>query len=296
MRFMRKMNSVALKTTRWITLIGRLKGKLHLARLFEPKTLRITEYWISELIINAEGHFDVVEFSKFGRSKYQTLDVAIKHLDEAWKMVEHDKQKQIIVPIWCLDRPDPEIEGVQSLLLDNSSESMNKQIEALRLEEPIDLLTKLGKSDNYGKTIIDVTPARLVILGNVNAIIDYLKSLGRVFVFRQNDRDTAMNQLRMMLISYQHTILHSGMMFAGWGGTFGVVSGVVLSKMLSTNALQPGEIITVFAALMSALVFLVTKAFSSRLVAFSSLWTLKFSTLSWLGFLFLLMSGKCKLE
>ncbi len=262
---------------------------MNIFRILEPKTLRVTDYWLSQLIIDVEGHLYVVEPVKSSGPRHQTLDVATKHLDEAGRMIGHDKQKQLIIPIWCLDGPNPSINGSKALLSSNSSETMNKQIEALRLEEPVDLYTNIGKKQITICTIVDVTPARVVILGDVNTILNYLKSLGRVFVFRQDDDNTSMSQLRRMIISHYPGDVHSGMLVAGIGGLFGVASGLVGSKILSMNVLQTSELLVVFLAMTPAAFFLVGEAFYSRFIAFRSSWASIFNLLSWFGFLGMLV-------
>jgi hypothetical protein len=143
-------------------------SKLTLKHAFEPKSIKVKDYWLSGLVIDEEGHLDIVQIVRPEGPRPTTLGVAAAKLHEGWKKLDGETKKTLLTPVWCLHETNPLIQGVKSLLVTDLVDTLSSQISSLKLEEPIEFVTRKveKRRKELAKAIIDLTSQRMVILGD----------------------------------------------------------------------------------------------------------------------------------
>jgi hypothetical protein len=219
-----------------------------------------------------------------------SLDEAIVTLEKEWVKAK-SLLPQDAIPVFCLHNLNPFVQGVRALLLPNLPGRLRSQISALRLCNPIDLNTTLGSKNSYlGKTVVDLTPHRFVVIGNAQWFCNTLATIGERLSFPDN-RNMAASYIKDVVCRCDAAPLGSSLLTGGLATVFAFEVGFLVSKVQGIDTSCSGWLlIACLGALLGICCFLLQEAFESRIVAFCPLWTMKVKLMSWAVFLFALFA------
>ena len=141
--------------------------------------ISVKKHSLMALVSHSSGNVDIKEVAVDLSEHPLFIDKANIEIREKYQELPSDQKSRIIIPVFCLDSPSPSINSAASLLVRNIPDSLSNQIAALQLENPIEVRTKVsGTQGAIGSTLIDITSERIVIIGNTQEAVEYLRLLG----------------------------------------------------------------------------------------------------------------------
>jgi hypothetical protein len=267
--------------------------RIKLLGLLEPSKITVDEYWLNILEHTGNGHFSITSGYKPPRGKKSTLEFIVSDLNNAWIGKKNPNSETCQVPIWCLNNLNPYAEGVRSFLIPHMSRSLHKQIASLMLQEPIEVRTMI-RSDSVlaiSKSVIDITPERIIIIGNTGSVLQLIENLGSRMSFPKIDPISITERLRNLILTYHIDPVGTSLFVGGFGAVFGFEASFFYTKIFEFKVVQPLEIIITMLGMLAVIFFLFEQAFESRISAFAPRWTLYTQILSWSFFLLFILGG-----
>jgi len=241
----------------------------------------VKSFSLSVIIKKASGHFDVVQLLK-SEQKNTLLDSAYQYLNEKWIQYQEKYSSHIVIPVFCLHAPSPLIVSVESLLMPNLPGLIEKQIMALKLVRPFNVITKIAgfERTTIGNTIVDITSLGIVILGNVNDIMKYIRIYGSRYFCPFNTTKEIGDHLEKALKKDRKSLFDIQSMAGGFALILSVEFGFLINSLISSKIIQKGGYLTGFILSIACFsMFFYEKVFSYRLYAFSFPWTIKFQAI-----------------
>ncbi|MGB2800638.1 MAG: hypothetical protein WBC82_12435 [Dehalococcoidia bacterium] len=263
--------------------------KLKLSVTYERQTLKVTDFWLSSIVSSPEGFLKIVHIWKRNDSGIVTVNEAIKRMRQVWESNKHTQiNGTFMIPIWCMQNPIPYIEGTRAMLVANLPDTLINDIKALRLHNPFDIRT-MSNSSQISRTVIDITPERIILLGNARTIIELVERACSRFELTSNEPKKLVEEIRLLILSQYSDPVGSHLIIGGIGMAFAVVLGLLINYLISSDSLSMYHWLALVAVLLAVIYFLATEAFSERFLAFVPGWCSKCNLLSWVFFLMLLI-------
>lgn len=272
-------------------LVARIRA-FHPLSTLQPKTLTVDTYWLAILKTCDDGHFTIENVTTPVRSKRSSLQTIERELTKVSSMVGAG-QESVWIPIWCLNNLDPYPEGVRSFLISHLPGSLHEQLAALRMEEPVEFRTMI-RSDSkvaIGKSVIDLTSEKIVILGNAHSVLELLRNLGKRFVYPVNDTSAFASRVRTFLSAHYIDPIGTSLLVGGFGAIFGFVASLLFTKVLEAKDIHFVELMNLIMGMMAIIFFLLEQGFESRIVAFAPRWGVGWLIASWFLFLSFIIGG-----
>lgn len=252
----------------------------------------VKKHSLMALVSHSSGNVNVKDIAIDLSDDPVLIDKAIIEIREKYQKLPSDHKSGIIIPVFCLDSPSPIINSVASLLVRNLPDSLSNQISSLQLESPIELRTKVsGTRGSISSTLIDITPDRIVIIGNTQEAVEYLRLFGSRLYFKELSPPLLAQQLQHLLDTYPKHMLGSSMLVGGFGAIFSFVSAFLLNKAFSGQFACFEYVFVSVIAMLAIIFFLVEEAFENKIIAFSYNWTMKVRTIAWALFLSFVLSA-----
>ena len=247
--------------------------------------ISVKKHSLMALVSHSSGNVSITDITMDLSRGPILIDRAIIEIRQKYQELPSDHKSGIIIPIFCLDSPSPSINSTASFVVRNLPGSLSNQISALQLENPIELHTKLTRIGAIGTTFVDITSERIVIIGNTQEAIEYLRLLCSRFYFGQLSPSTLSQRLQHLLSNYPKRRLSTTMFIGGFGTIFGFVSAFLLNKSFSDQPVPSEYVVASVVAMLAIIAFLVEEAFDNKLIAFSRRWTTHVRLAAWVVFL-----------
>ena len=255
-------------------------------------TITVDKYYLGALESNHHGGFNIELETKKLSKKVTLIDKAFIELQKKYEELPVERKANIISPIYCLDSPAPIINNLTSFLVRNIPEKLTAQISSLKLENPLEIRTKIpGTSGAIGTTIIDITSEGILIIGNTEEAIEHLKLFGDRFYFNELSSSAISQQLKRLLTDYPKKILGSSMLIGGFGAIFSFVSAFLLNKAFTGDYACFEYVFASVISMLAIIFFLVEEAFENRIIAFTHFWALKPRIAAWILFLSFILAA-----
>ncbi len=277
-------------------LLALIRGVLSfkIEHAFEPKLLRVSDYWLSGITGDPTSHLQVVALTKPQGMRPIPLDEAVALLEGAWESTRNRASIDVLIPIFCLHDVDPHVEGLRAFLSETIPKGIERQIKTVGLLNPLDLRTVAGpgKSGVIGKTVVDFRSDRIIVIGNARNVCRRFQILGDRFLFPVSVSHKLPSEL-MEKVKLQTTdTLGSSLLISGFGALFAFEAAFLFGKLQNLNITDYGwRLIACALSFLNILAFLVLEAFEGRIVAFSAWWTTKTKMISWVLFLIVVLTS-----
>jgi hypothetical protein len=270
-------------TTRKIVAVANRILHLNVFNIFEPKEIKVEDYWLSGIYKNDKGDLDIKTLVKPDGPRPDTLDGAMRRLATASKTINDSGETNSTLPIWCIKNPSPFISSIKALFLDNLPCRIVNQIVQLRLEDPIEIRTRFGKIISV--SIIDFSPTRLLIIGNTLEILNNTKIfITRLFLSKDNLNEIG-SRIREIFNTRYEGPLGSNLILGGFSAIYFFESACIISKITSIKEISSLQTIGIIAAIFSFGAFLVFEALGRKAIAFEASWITTFYYIAFMSFL-----------
>ena len=252
--------------------------------LFEPRVIYVQRFALYEICVMVNGHLHIRCITE--REEKMPLEKAFDNLVAEW---EQQKRGQVcpdaqgVFPVYALGTPSVYITQVKSLFLQNLPPGLGRQISHLALESPFSLRTLSGASKLgvITSSIVDVSPRRILILGNYVQIMDFLKRMGMLLHFPSYKEEALSSQITLSLQRYflppQGTKLIAGSLSA----LFGFEASLLFDHLSPWFSGSPERLGLLSGGILSLAIFLLMELLEDKIFAYESKWTSWLSYVNW---------------
>lgn len=246
-------------------------------------SLNVQSYWVAGLIRTASGGLDLVNLSAPVSSAGTPISMAISDIKSQVLSLSAENPGAAIVPVWCFHTPTPLVGGVRSLMSPVLPQDLARDIEVLAMRDPVDVRTPVAgvRRGSLGNTIVDFNHERITVLGNAEAITEYIRLIGSRFLFSPDETPMQIvARIRHMIDRGPSVITGSTAMISGFGAIFAFNFGFLFNQLhIAHSGSVAAMLATIFCGL-AGVAFLTEEVFSAHFVALSKPWTLRYRYVS----------------
>ncbi len=256
--------------------------------IFEPKNIIIKKLSVY-VIKNIDNTYKIESLTSNNlKTKNFSVQEALNYFSLAVTDYKNRNTSNTFIPIFCLERLDPSIEGIQAILLHNLTEEIEKDFMDLKLNDPINIRT--NDRGRILKGFIDFGTDRILFYGKPEKVLSFLKTIFQRFDFSLEDYASLHQKMKDLYRQYFNEPLGTRSIIGYLGVIFTVVVGLLFNKITSEKV-EYAILIGLILSLLTFIAFMLIEAFEDKIIAMSPNWTNPISLINWLMFLTFLIFG-----
>jgi hypothetical protein len=258
--------------------------KLDIFTLLEPKQIVVNSAWLSLLEAQPDNHLRLTVIEETRINGPISIDDAQRKLQSDYQEI---KKKSIAgIPIFGYHQVNPIINNVRSLFLAKLPDLFKAQIMSLGLISPFTVSTITPNDKNtIADSIVDLSPYKISIIGNVNAIINAIIIFGERLTYHISDPKIITRNLQEQFKKFFVTPVGSNLLWGGFGAIFAFEATFLFEKVFSTPNILSSEYLYFCIAIFSYVIYLVQVIINDKIFAFIPTWT--FHPRLWSTFIFI---------
>lgn len=262
--------------------------RIDIERVLEPRRILVDDYTLRAIAVDGTGELCMIVLGRPFGERPALIDDAAARTESMWRSLDPNSKRNVVIPVICLDGIFPSIGGTRALLFPNLCPTISRQIQALRLQSPIDVRTMVAKNV-VGTSVVDFRDDSIIIIGNSSALAAEIEVLCSRLHLPVADGASLGLRIRALLLAHHTDPVGSTLLIGGLGTILAFEVKIVADKIMPLSSTYSGQLISCAVGLLCAVVFLMQEAFNDKLVAFGCRWTRKTRLMCWISFLALLI-------
>lgn len=250
-------------------------------------TMFVRKYTLCELLITTSG----IVIKEYNPIVSKTpIDEAFLNMEKEQSGLDEKCNNIPTIPIFCLTAPVPNIQRAESLFIPRIPIGINKQIVNFHLRNPRNLSLRHPTLQGIiGSTLIDVTSDRILIIGNTDEAVNYLRILCSRLSIDQRSKEDLACSINELLDRYPTFMLGTSMIIGTFGAVVSFMAGFLLNAPTPSIITLPTYILVVVLALISILFFLYEESFEDKIFVFMYDWAIRLRLAVWAVFITLII-------